>query len=153
RVVPKLAINTPSPLADGTVGGNYSQLFGAVGGNQPYKFSASGNIPPGLNFSSDGFLSGTPTAAGSSSITVVVTDFDSNRAGATFQLTVRPAGPLELVLSAGSLAFTAASGGPKPRLQTIGVNTTTTDSVQFTASADASWIKLSTNSGPTPGNV
>jgi uncharacterized protein (TIGR03437 family) len=153
RVVPKLGINTPTPLADGIVGLNYFQLFGAVGGNQPYKWSASGNIPPGLRFTSDGILSGIPTAVGAATLTVTVTDFDSNTAGATFQLTIQPAGTLDLVLSAGSLAFSAISGGPKPQLQTIGVNTTTAATVQFTATADASWLSLSTNSGPTPGNI
>ena len=56
---------TTSSLPDGQVGVAYSQALQASGGTGTYSWSiASGSLPAGLNLSSSGQISGTPTAAG-----------------------------------------------------------------------------------------
>jgi hypothetical protein len=70
-----LAIH-PDSLPHGTVGKAYSQQLTASGGQFPtytFKFE-SGDLPPGLSFSTAGKISGTPTKAGSFTFTVSVND-------------------------------------------------------------------------------
>jgi hypothetical protein len=71
-----LAITTSS-LPSGTVGTAYSQTLAATGGKAPRTWSlASGTLPAGLSLgASTGVISGTPTAAGTASFTVRVTDY------------------------------------------------------------------------------
>jgi hypothetical protein len=75
---PAPAINitiTPATLPTGITGNTYSQLLTATGGVGPYTFAlASGSLPSGLSLSSGGIVSGTLTAAGSSSFTIQATD-------------------------------------------------------------------------------
>lgn len=55
-----------------------------------YTFSVvSGNLPPGLNLSTDGVISGIPTKAGTYTFKVKVTDSASNEAFKDFTLTVK----------------------------------------------------------------
>jgi hypothetical protein len=75
---------TTSSLASGKVGTAYSAGLGASGGTTPYKWSVtSGSLPGGLSLSSAGTISGTPTAAGTSSFTVQLTDSSSPALTAT----------------------------------------------------------------------
>ncbi|HEV3199439.1 MAG TPA: putative Ig domain-containing protein, partial [Bryobacteraceae bacterium] len=72
-----LTITTVPPLFAGTVGTPYTQTFSAAGGVQPYTWSLISGSVPGLTFTSSanqGMLSGTPTASGTFSLTVQVTD-------------------------------------------------------------------------------
>jgi hypothetical protein len=71
-VVAALAIDSPAPPA-ATVGVPYSFTFHAQGGAAPYSWTATG-LAAGLMLSTAGVLSGTPAAAGDSTLTVVVTD-------------------------------------------------------------------------------
>jgi len=74
----------------GTVGVPLSYAFSVSGGGgtPPYTWTALGTAPPGLNFNggSTGVLSGTPTAAGTYTFAVQVTD--SNGVTATQNATV-----------------------------------------------------------------
>ena len=83
-------ISTASPLPAGTVGTAYSQTFAATGGTGTYSWSSTGTLPTGLSLSTGGVLSGTPTAAATSSITVQVTASGVSSTK-TFSLTVNPA--------------------------------------------------------------
>jgi hypothetical protein len=69
-----LTITTTS-LPNGVNGNAYSQTVTASGGTGSYSFSlASGTLPAGLSLSASGTISGTPTAAGTSTFTVSVSD-------------------------------------------------------------------------------
>ena len=74
-IVAKLLVVTAS-LPGGSIGVPYSTTLVASGGVTPYSWSlASGTLPAGLTLnSSSGVISGTPTAAGSSTFTVQVLD-------------------------------------------------------------------------------
>lgn len=77
-VVPSLSITT-STLPAANIGVSYSTTLVAAGGVSPYTFTVTaGSLPTGLTLSSIGSISGTPTAAGSFTFTVTVTDSASN---------------------------------------------------------------------------
>jgi subtilisin family serine protease len=67
---------TTTSLPGGAVGQSYSQTLAATGGTPPYTWSLdSGSFPAGLTLNpSTGAITGTPTAAGTSSFTAKVTD-------------------------------------------------------------------------------
>jgi Putative Ig domain len=80
-VAPKAALAiTTSSLPSGTQGVAYSVGLAANGGTTPYTWSIASptGLPPGLALaSSTGLISGTPTAAGTSSVTFKVADSSS----------------------------------------------------------------------------
>jgi subtilisin family serine protease len=84
-------VNNPGNRT-GTVGVATSLQMTASGGSPPYTWSATG-LPPGLSInSSSGLISGTPTTAGTFSVTVTARD-TANRTGSTsFTWTISPAG-------------------------------------------------------------
>jgi hypothetical protein len=71
----------------GTVGTAASLQLSASGGSAPYTFGATG-LPAGLSISSAGLVSGTPSAAGTSSVTVTATDSTGATGSTTFSWTV-----------------------------------------------------------------
>ncbi len=82
---------TTSSLPAGTVGTAYTATtLAATGGTPPYTWSASG-LPSGLSISSAGVISGTPTAAGSFSVTVQATDSAQVTASKAYSVTVATA--------------------------------------------------------------
>ncbi|MCB0183003.1 MAG: putative Ig domain-containing protein, partial [Caldilineaceae bacterium] len=92
---------TPNPLSSGTVGTAYTASPSVSGGIAPYTWTATG-LPAGLSINpSTGAISGTPTAAGSTTITAI----DSNGCSGTSTLNV--AGPA--LLSCGMAVGTCAS--------------------------------------------
>lgn len=73
RVVTPLVVSTRS-MPRASLNSAYSTNFSATGGSGPYSWSLSGALPPGLSLSSNGRISGTPTAGGTYSFSAVVTD-------------------------------------------------------------------------------
>ena len=147
---------TTTTLPGGTVGSSYSEQLSATGGATPYSWTvSSGSLPAGLSLSSAGVISGTPTAAGSPTFTVRVTDAASRTATQALTLTISsslaistttvPAGVVgaaysqQLVAAGGTTPYTwtVSSGAPPPGL-TLGSNgvlsgtPTTAGSVAFT---------------------
>lgn len=71
---PTIAIS-PASLPGGNIGAAYSQTILASGGTAPYSFNVKvGALPEGVTLATDGTLSGTPTAIGTSNVTIEVTD-------------------------------------------------------------------------------
>jgi hypothetical protein len=71
---PALTVTTSS-LANGTVGVAYAGSVSASGGTPPYTWALeSGSLPGGVTLAAAGTLSGTPSAAGTFTFSVRVTD-------------------------------------------------------------------------------
>lgn len=86
-----LSVTTTS-LSDGINGTAYSATLSAFGGVYPYTWSiSSGSLPTGLSLNaSTGEISGTPTASGTFSFTVKVTDNNSpTKSTATRSLSIK----------------------------------------------------------------
>jgi hypothetical protein len=75
-------------LPNGNVGVAYSQSLTATGGVTPETWSLIGALPAGLSLSSAGVISGTPTASGTASFSVRVTDSESPAQSPTQTLTI-----------------------------------------------------------------
>ncbi len=82
-----LAIQTSS-LANADAGQAYETSLTADGGKPPYSWMSTGNLPAGVELSSSGQLSGTPTGTGAFSFTATVSDADKNTAHQALTLTV-----------------------------------------------------------------
>ncbi|MGQ0842241.1 M28 family peptidase, partial [Actinokineospora sp.] len=76
----------------GTVGTATSLQLTATGGTAPYTWSATG-LPTGLSITAAGLISGTPTTAGTYSVTATATDSASRAGSATFGWTIGAAPP------------------------------------------------------------
>jgi hypothetical protein len=118
---------TSSQLPNGRVGQSYVQTLAAVNGTTPYDWSiAGGTLPGGLSLSKAGVISGVPTAAGSSTFMVSVSDASSpaKSASASLTLTIDPASGAGLMVTSLTLmsatvgqpysASLTASGGTMP---------------------------------------
>lgn len=74
QVAAPTIVVAPATLPSPAQGLAYSATFSASGGVAPYSFSVTGALPPGLSLTNGGVLSGTPTASGTSTFTVLATD-------------------------------------------------------------------------------
>lgn len=124
---PPLSIATVS-LPSAMQGSAYSASLTATGGTTPYTWSiASGSLPSGLSLAgSTGVISGIPTAVGTSSFTVQVSDANLQTATKALSITVNPPPPAITIASlpngtqntAYSTTLTA-SGGTTPYTWTL----------------------------------
>ena len=64
---------TTTALPEGQVGVPYDFTCAASGGTPPYSFTATG-LAPGLTITGNGIISGTPTAVGTDTVVLTVTD-------------------------------------------------------------------------------
>jgi hypothetical protein len=121
--VSPLSILAPSQLPKATVGSLYSFVYTVTGGTAPYTWTAS-SLPAGLSMNPiTGELSGTPTAAGSSNPTVIVTDSAAHA----------------LTYSSSSLprnAFAITTGGALPAAP---VNVLFTQTISATGCGGCTW--------------
>ena len=79
-VIPGPSLSFPAPPA-GWTNTVYGDTLTESGGTSPFTWSvSSGSLPAGISLSPDGNLSGTPTATGTSSFTVKVTDANGQSA-------------------------------------------------------------------------
>ncbi len=80
---------TTTNVPQGEQGQAYSAVFAATGGTTPYSWKISaGTAPAGIAMNANGDLAGVPTAAGTFSFTVKVTDAASKTATGNFSATV-----------------------------------------------------------------
>jgi CSLREA domain-containing protein len=80
---------SPTSLPSGIVGSLYNQAISASGGIGANTFSVtSGTLPYGLNLSSDGTLSGTPTAGGTFNFTVTATDVNGDTSAYEYSILI-----------------------------------------------------------------
>jgi Putative Ig domain/Galactose oxidase, central domain len=97
----QMVMQSASPPA-GTVSYPYTPVYVGVasGGSPPYAHSVTaGAVPPGLKVGSDGFLVGTPSAAGSFAFTVTATDAAPSPQSASAAVTVVISNPAPPVVS------------------------------------------------------
>jgi hypothetical protein len=105
-----LSITTPTPLPSGTVGTLYSQTLSASGGVPPYTWSlVTGMLPYGLSLAANGLFSGTPTAPGTFTFTLQVTDSASSTATQAFSVTIAPVTVSSLAITTTSLPLASVN--------------------------------------------
>jgi hypothetical protein len=114
-----LAVTTAS-LPGAIMGNAYSQTLAATGGTIPYSWSLSnGTLPAGLSLNAaTGVIYGTPTAAGTSNFTVMVTDSAVTPDTATMVLSVT------VTTAANQLTVTTTSPLPVATFTTTAYNQT-----------------------------
>jgi predicted outer membrane repeat protein len=92
---------TVTTLPVGTVNHPYSVTLTASGGTGPYSFAVTaGSLPPGLNLSTGGMLSGTPTSAGQTTFTVTATDANGSTGSQSYTLAVGATNLTSLIIVA-----------------------------------------------------
>lgn len=138
--IPPLTITQTAAQLSTALGGSVSASYSASGGMGTYTFSASG-LPPGVNISSAGAVSGTPTQAGNFSASVLVTDQQPRTA--SFPITVSVLG-----LTSGSLPAGVAGTPYSGSLGAVGGSGTYT----FTATGLPAGLTLSSG-GSLAGTV
>src|SRR5262245_28879106 len=159
-VKPALTIATSSPLSNGTVRVGYSATFSANGGWPPYTWSTLSALPAGLTLNpTSGVLSGAPTAVGSFTFGVKVSDSYQFSASKQFSLTVQSVAQLQT--SVGSLAFSAGVAGDSPVSQSFLVTTLDQSAARFSVQVEGgspntpapAWISVQPRAGMTPARV
>ncbi|MEK6192569.1 MAG: putative Ig domain-containing protein [Chloroflexota bacterium] len=89
---PVISIGPPPP--NGTVGVAYTHTLTGSGGTAPYTFTITGGtLPAGVTLTPAGVLAGTPTNAGSSSVTIRGTDANGCFADTAYTIVIAPAPP------------------------------------------------------------
>jgi hypothetical protein len=146
---PALTVTTGS-LPTGASNLSYSYTLSASGGVAPYNWKiSSGTLPAGLSLSPSGVISGTPTATGTSSFTVMVTDSAGPTPG-----TATKALSITVNQKLFSIATTSLPGG------TVGIGYSTTlqygggvPPVTWTVVSGAlpSWAALNSSTGVISG--
>ena len=130
---------TTLAIAPAAAGVPYSQALAVTGGTPPYTWDITGALPPGLALTGSS-IAGTPSAGGSYSFSVQVTDASGQTASRAFTLPVRA----ELAITTASLPDAsagtpysqtlAASGGTPPYSWSI-ASGTLPEGVALTASS------------------
>ena len=124
-VTPPVALSVVAGLPAATVGQSYSGTVTVANGTAPYTITVAG-LPAGLS-SNNGVITGTPSAAGTFTLSISVTDSVGDVGSTQAKLTVAPA-PIVLSVSATLPAATvgvaysgtvAATNGTAPYTVTV----------------------------------
>lgn len=143
---PPPPVISPPSLPNGNVGTAYSQTITGTNGLKPYTFTlatGSGPLPTGLslaNSNNQGVISGTPTATGTFSFTIQLTDSSNppQTAMQAYTVTINP--PLPLAITTTSLLDGT-------------VNTPYSATVMATGGVPPYTFSLATGSNPLPPNL
>ena len=116
NVLAPMSVTTAS-LTAGTVGALYSLSMAATGGSGTYTWTATG-VPSGLTLSTAGLLSGTPAAAGTSTISFTATDTSTPARTATRTMSLVVSAALSVTTTSlnsatanSAFSYTLASAG------------------------------------------
>lgn len=82
------SITTPTPLPNGAVNAAYNQTIAATGGAGALTFTSTGTWPPGVSMNSSGVISGTPTATGNFTVSVIATDASGSTSSRIYPFTI-----------------------------------------------------------------
>jgi hypothetical protein len=162
---------TPGSLPAGTVGQSYSATIGVTGGTAPYSCTiTSGSLPAGLTLGAHCLVSGTPTVAGTSPLTVMATDSANpsqtgsgplsvtiNTAAVTIVLANPPAGTVNITYD----GLVGVSGGTAPYTCTLASGTlqsglTLNNNCHITGTTNVSGpatISVTAKDGSSPANT
>ncbi len=153
---PVLAFPTPP---SGQINTPYTDTLTASGGTSPYAWSVSGGSPPaGINLGpSSGVLSGTPSAAGTSSFTVTVTDANNQTATEATTLTIFS---VLALTSPSSLSWAVTSNGTNQAIfdniaadQQFTVNDGTGSGAGWNVTVSATTLTNGTHTLPNAGTL
>lgn len=134
---------TSAQTATGTVGSSFSYQITAT--NSPTSFNATG-LPAGISVNtSNGLISGTPTTAGTSNITVSATNAGGTGSRA-LTLTVNPATTNQPSLTGGTTSGPAGTQVTLP--VTFFAGSTGVASLQMTMGLPSGWTFVSFSAGP-----
>ncbi len=153
-IVPRVSITTSS-LPGATVGTAYSAQLTAADGVPPYSgwTVSTGTLPAGLTLNAaSGLISGTPTSATGSPVSISVTVRDS--AGGTSlpqNLSISLGAPPALTTAPASLSFSYRLGDPAPAPQSISIFSGGAFSVAVTS--DQNFLIATPASGQTPATI
>ena len=117
-VCPTLTMTSAGALSGATAGTAYSTTLSQTGALGAPTFTVTaGALPPGLTLSTDGTISGTPTATGTFNFTVTVNDNSGCSTSSSYTITsVCPANPTSLnglpTLCSNDAAYTLVQGLP-----------------------------------------
>ncbi|PPU76661.1 putative Ig domain-containing protein [Xanthomonas cucurbitae] len=141
-----IAQGTLPPAVSGTA---YTQTLASSGGVAPYGFAvSSGTLPAGLTLASNGTLSGTPSAAGTSNFTITVTDRSAASASQAYTFTVGGAAPVAVADTAvtmdGTVVTVAVTGNDTGTISAVAI---TTAPANGTAVVDGLQVIYTPNAG------
>jgi hypothetical protein len=149
-----IMIRPPGRLPQARRNSNYNFSFTAENVTGAAVWSVvSGTLPPGMWLSGDGVLSGAPTAAGSSTFTIGVTDDALNSATSTFSLEIAGA-PDPLTVDNELATQEAAIGAPFSYTYSAAGGT---PPYTFSLSGGCGWLAIGASTGilsgmpPAPG--
>ncbi|MFJ3115250.1 putative Ig domain-containing protein [Pseudomonas protegens] len=105
---------SPGSLSNGTAGTPYSATLSATGGAVPYSYSiTSGSLPTGLSLNTGtGAISGIPSAAGTSNLTITATDTNGATGSQAYSITINIQAPVASAVSATVAANSSANPIP-----------------------------------------
>ena len=165
-ITPPTVVIGTTTLANATQNVPYTASISASGGTAPYSYTiVSGALPSGMTLAPTGSLAGTPTAPGTSSFTVRVTDSQNFQASQALSLTVVAQAPVvgnvsasvaantsnnPLTLNLGSAPVTSVAVASNPQHGTAQVSGT---SITYTPTAGYSGIDSFTYTATGPGGT
>ena len=127
---------TTTSLSEGTVNTAYNQLLAAD--NNPTSWSVTnGTLPDGLTLNSDGTITGTPSAVGSSTFTVTATNKDSGSDSKALTLTINPAPILVTGVTLNKSELALYTGGSATLTATVQPDDATNKAVNWSSSDEA----------------